>query len=250
VEGVGSEKISIIVSMDLNQKLCIVTGATEGIGRSIAVSLGRAGSRVALCARTAANVDATVAELRAAGYDAIGQACDVGDDQAVARFAAFVDREGGDAHVLVNNAGIGRFAPLAELSLADWDLTMATNLRSLYLVTRAFLPAVQRSRGAIVNIASLAGKNGFEGGTAYCASKHAVLGFSKALMLETRKQGVRVIAVCPGTVATPFMDKQSRMHPNRERVLQADDVAQAVVAALTLPDHAMLSELDLRPTNP
>ena len=77
-----------------------------------------------------------------------------------------------------------------------------------------------------------------------------MLGFSKALMLETRKQGVRVIAVCPGTVATPFMDKQSRMHPNRERVLQADDVAQAVVSALTLPDHAMLSELDLRPTNP
>jgi len=236
--------------MNLPGALCVVTGATEGIGRSIAVFLGRAGSRVALCARTAANVDATVAELRAAGYDAIGQACDVGDDQAVARFAGFVAREGGDAHVLVNNAGIGRFAPLAELSLADWDLTMATNLRSLYLVTRAFLPAVQRSRGAIVNIASLAGKNGFEGGTAYCASKHAVLGFSKALMLETRKQGVRVIAVCPGTVATPFMDKQARPHQNREPVLHPDDVAQAVVAALTLPDHAMLSELDLRPTNP
>lgn len=236
--------------MDLSGALSVVTGATEGIGRSIAFSFGRAGARVALCARTAANVAATVAELRAMGCDAIGQACDVGDEGSVARFAAFVARERGAAAVLVNNAGIGRFAPLAELSLADWDLTMATNLRSLFLVTRAFLPALVGSHGAIVNIASLAGRNGFEGGTAYCASKHAVLGFSKALMLEVRKQGVRVIAVCPGSVATPFMDKQTRMHPNRERVLRPEDVAQAVAAALSLPDHAMLSELDLRPTNP
>jgi 3-oxoacyl-[acyl-carrier protein] reductase len=236
--------------MNLSGVLCVVTGGTEGIGRSITVGLGRAGARIALCARTAARVEASVADLRAAGYDAIGQACDVGDEASVAQFAAFVVKERGDTSVLVNNAGIGRFAPLAELTLADWDLTMATNLRSLYLVTRAFLPAVERSHGAIVNIASLAGKNGFEGGTAYCASKHAVLGFSKALMLEVRKQGVRVIAVCPGSVATPFMDKQTRMHPNRERVLHPDDVAQAVVAALTLPDRAMLSELDLRPTNP
>lgn len=236
--------------MNLSGTLSVVTGATEGIGRSIAFALGGAGSRVAICARTAANVEATVAQLRAAGHDAIGRACDVGDEGSVARFATFVAQERGDACIVVNNAGVGRFAPLAELSLADWDLTMATNLRSLYLVTRAFLPAIERSRGAIVNIASLAGKNGIEGGTAYCASKHAVLGFSKALMLEVRKQGVRVIAVCPGSVATPFMDKQSRMRPNRDRVLKGDDVAQAVVSALTLPDHAMLSEMDLRPTNP
>ncbi|HEY6222648.1 MAG TPA: SDR family NAD(P)-dependent oxidoreductase [Gemmatimonadales bacterium] len=236
--------------MNLTGSLCVVTGGTEGIGRSIAFAFGRAGARLAICARTAARVEATVAELRAAGCDAIGRQCDVGDDRSVAGFAEFVATECGDTVVLVNNAGIGRFAPLAELSLADWDLTMATNLRSLFLVTRALLPAVVRSRGAIVNIASLAGKNGFEGGTAYCASKHAVLGFSKSLMLEVRKQGVRVIAVCPGSVATPFMDKQTRMHPNREKVLQPDDVAQAVVAALALPDHAMVSELDLRPTNP
>lgn len=236
--------------MNLSETLCVVTGATEGIGRSIVFALGRAGARLALCARTPAAVAATLAELRAAGHDAIGQACDVGDEEAVARFAAFVIRERGDAGVLVNNAGIGRFAPLAELSVADWDLTMATNVRSLFLVTRALLPGLERTRGAIVNIASLAGKNGFEGGTAYCASKHAVLGFSKSLLLEVRKQGVRVIAICPGSVATPFMDKQSRLHPNRDRVLKPDDVAQAVLAALTLPDHAMLSEMDLRPTNP
>lgn len=237
--------------MKLTGKLAVVTGATEGIGRAIAFALGKAGAAVAICARTAPAVEATVKALREAGIDAVGHACDVADPNAVAAFAQFVARERGAVAVLVNNAGVGRFAPLEELTLADWDLVMGTNVRSLYLVTHAFLPGLAKTgAGAIVNIASLAGKNGIEGGTAYCASKHAVLGFSKALMLEVRKHGVRVIAVCPGSVATPFMDRQSRLRPNRERVLQADDVAQAVLGALTLPDRAMLSELDLRPTNP
>jgi 3-oxoacyl-[acyl-carrier protein] reductase len=241
--------------MNLTDTLAVITGATEGIGRAIAFHLGRAGARLAICARTAEHVDATVAALRADGIDAIGAPCHVADPAAVRRFADFVEQQRGDAGVLVNNAGIGRFRPLEELSLTDWDDTIAVNLRSLYLVTRAWLPGLKRSAAArgsasIVNIASLAGRNGFEGGTAYCASKHAVLGFSKALMLEVRKQHVRVIAICPGSVATPFMDKQDRMRPNRDRVLTADDVAQAVLATLTLPDRAMVSELDIRPTSP
>jgi 3-oxoacyl-[acyl-carrier protein] reductase len=236
--------------MDLTNRLAVITGATEGIGRAIAVALGSAGAKVAICARTAPNVDATIAALRRAGLDAIGRACDVARPEAVRAFADFVNRERGDAAVLVNNAGIGRFAPLEELTLEDWDETIAVNLRSLYLVTRAFLPGLVRTGGSIVNIASLAGRNGFEGGTAYCASKHAVLGFSKALMLEVRKRGLRVIAVCPGSVATPFMDKQDRMRPNRDRILTAEDVAHAVVGALTMADRAMVSEMDIRPTNP
>jgi 3-oxoacyl-[acyl-carrier protein] reductase len=237
--------------MDLTNRLAVVTGATEGIGRAIAVALGGAGAKLAICARTASNVDSTVATLREAGFDAIGRACDVADPAAVRAFAAFVDKERGDAAVLVNNAGIGRFASFETLTLEDWDETIAVNLRSLYLVTRAFLPGLVRaSPSSIVNLASLAGRNGFEGGTAYCASKHAVLGFSKALMLEVRKRGLRVIAVCPGSVATPFMDKQERMRPNRDRILTAEDVAQTVLATLTLSDRAMVSEIDIRPTNP
>src|SRR3989454_4288240 len=241
----------ISLPMDLTGSLAVVTGATEGIGRATAFALGRAGARVAICARTEANVHATARDLKADGIDAIGMRCDVSDPTGVDTFAAFVTRERGAPRVLVNNAGIGRFRPLVELSLEDWDETMGVNVRSLFLVTRAFLKGMlDAGTGTIVNIASLAGKNGVEGGTAYCASKHAVLGFSKALMLEARKRDIRVIAVCPGSVDTAFGNGQDRPRPKRERSLKADDVAQAVLAALSLADRAMLSELDLRPTNP
>ncbi len=237
--------------MNLSGSLAVVTGATEGIGRAIAFTLGRAGARLAICARTEKNVRRTLADLHAERLDAIGMPCDVSDPAAVAAFAAFVTRERGVPRVLVNNAGIGRFAPLEELSLEDWDATMAVNLRSLYLVTRAFLKGMKAAGGgSIVNMASLAGRNGLAGGTAYCASKHAVLGFSKALMFEVRKHNIRVIAVCPGTVATSFQEKAARARPGLDRVLAADDVAQAVLATLTVSDGAMISELDIRPTNP
>src|SRR6266700_3366153 len=201
--------------MNLTGSLAVVTGATEGIGRATAFALGRAGARVAICARTEANVHATARELKADGIDAIGMPCDVSDPACVDAFAGFVARERGVPQVLVNNAGIGRFRPLVELSLEDWDETM-----------------------------------GVEGGTAYCASKHAVLGFSKSLMLEVRKHGLRVVAICPGSVATPFMDKRERVRPAPDRALSAEDVAHAVVATLTVPERAMISELDIRPTNP
>jgi 3-oxoacyl-[acyl-carrier protein] reductase len=237
--------------MEFSGALAVVTGATEGIGRAIAFDLGRAGARLAICARSETNVRTTVAELAASGIDAVGMSCDVSDPSAVAAFASFVTTQRGTPRVLVNNAGIGRFQPLEELSLEDWDVTMAVNVRSLFLMTRAFVPAMKQAEsGSIVNIASLAGRNGFEGGTAYCASKHAVLGFSKALMFEVRKHNIRVIAICPGSVATPFMDKQSRGHANRDRALTADDVAHSVHASLALSDGAMVSELDIRPTNP
>jgi len=238
--------------MNLADSTVVVTGATTGIGRAIAFTVGRAGARVAICARTAPDVSATVAALQDAGIDAVGTRCDVSEPSEVAAFAEFVRRTRGPARVVVNNAGIGRFAPLEQLTLGDWDTTIAVNLRSLYLVTRAFLDdLLATAPGAVLNIASLAARNGVAGGTAYCASKHAVLGFSRALMLELRHRGIRVIAICPGSVATPFVGKQDRPgRTPRERMLQAEQVAEAAVATLTLGDNALVSELDIRPTSP
>lgn len=128
---------------------------------------------------------------------------------------------------------------------------MGTNVRSLYLMSRAVLPAMRRrKRGTIVNVASLAGRSGFAGGTAYSASKHAVLGFSRSLMLETRKEGIRVIAICPGSVDTGMLRDQTMLPSNPDRILQPDDVAAAILHSISLPDRALVSELDIRPTNP
>jgi len=232
-------------------RIAFVTGATEGIGRAIAFALGREGWHVGFCARTAAKVESLEHELDAAGIDAAGAAADVGVEAEVRAAVAHVTARLGTIDTLVNNAGVLIAKPFLELSLEEWDRTMATNLRSMFLVTREVLPGMRsQRRGDIVNIASLAGRNGFAGGTAYTASKHAVLGFSKSLMLETRKEGIRVIAVCPGSVATAMLADQPTPPANAERIMQPDDVAATVLGALLLPARALVSELDVRPTNP
>ena len=229
----------------------LVTGATHGIGRATAFALGRAGYRVGVCARTAPRVAALVEELRAAGIEAAGRAGSVAEPADAAAIVEHVAAALGDVGVLVNNAGVLIARPIAELTVEEWDTTMATNLRSLFLMTRAVLPPMRaKGRGDIVNVASLSARTGFAGGAAYAASKHAVLGFGRSLMLELRKEGVRVITICPGSVDTDMMRDQPMLSANRERILQPDDVAAAILHTLRLPDRALVSEVDLRPTNP
>ena len=229
----------------------LITGATEGIGRAITFGLGRAGYQVGVCARTPSRLRTLLDELAAAGITAAGYPADVGMDADVTALITHVTAALGPIDVLINNAGTAVLKPFAELTLDEWDTTMATNLRSLFLVTRAVLPGMrQRRRGSIINMASLAGRNGFVGGSAYTASKHAVLGFSRSLMLEVRSDNVRVITICPGSVDTPLIHSQSAFAVTADRILQPQDVADVVLAALALPDRAMVSELDIRPTNP
>jgi 3-oxoacyl-[acyl-carrier protein] reductase len=229
----------------------LVTGATEGIGRATALALGRAGYRVGICSRAGDKVEATLGELRAEGVTAAGAAADVADPDQVGHLVERVRGALGEIDVLVNNAGVLIARPFEELTLEDWDVTMATNLRGLYLTTRLVLPGMRaRRRGTIVNIASLAGRNGFVGGSAYSASKHAVLGFSRSLMLEARKDNVRVIAICPGSVATGMLRDQAMLKPDPERILRPEDVAASILHVLALPTGALVSELDIRPTNP
>jgi 3-oxoacyl-[acyl-carrier protein] reductase len=234
-----------------NPTTVLVTGATQGIGRATAFAFGRAGYRVGVCARTGPKVDALVAELQAEGVETAGAEADVADPEQVRRAVAGVVEHLGEIGVLVNNAGVLIARPFEELTLEDWDATMATNLRSLYLVTREVLPGMRRRReGTIVNVASLAGRNGFAGGTAYTASKHAVLGFARSLMLEVRKDGVRVVTVCPGSVDTGMIRGQPMLKSDADRILKPEDVADTILHAVRLPGRALVSELDIRPTNP
>ena len=229
----------------------LITGATEGIGRATAFALGRAGYRVGIVARTESKVRQVVQHLKEEGIEAAGAAADVGQVEQAERAAETIISRLGEIGVLVNNAGVLIAKPFEELTLEEWDVTMGTNVRSLYLMTRAVLPAMRRQkRGAIVNVASLAGRNGFVGGTAYTASKHAVLGFSRSLMLETRKDNIRVIAICPGSVDTGLIRDQSMLKSDPLRILKPADVADTIVHAINLPERALVSELDIRPTNP
>ncbi len=231
--------------------IALVTGATQGIGRATALAFGRAGYRVGVCARTAAKVDELIAELRGEGIHTAGRAADVGNEADVRAAVRHVSDELGPIDTLINNAGILIAKPIEELTLADWDATMATNLRSLFLVTREVLPEMRRRRrGAIVNVASLAGRSGFAGGTAYTASKHAVLGFSRSLMLEVRRDNIRVIAVCPGSVATGMLRDQPMLKADPNKILLPEDVAATILQAVRLPERALVSEIDIRPTNP
>jgi 3-oxoacyl-[acyl-carrier protein] reductase len=157
----------------------------------------------------------------------------------------------GDIGVLVNNAGVLIARPIEELTLEDWDATMATNLRGLFLMTRAVLPPMRaKGQGDIVNVASLSARNGFAGGSAYAASKHAVLGFGRSLMLELRKEGIRVITICPGSVDTGMLRDQPMLKSDPARILQPEDVAETILHSLSVPERALVSEVDIRPTNP
>ena len=229
----------------------LITGATEGIGRATAFALGRAGYRVGVLARTESKIRQLVAQLKEEGIEAAGAAADVGRPDQVTPAVDQLTRTLGEMQVLVNNAGVLIAKPFEELTLDDWDVTMATNVRSLYLMTRAVVPAMRRSRsGTIVNVASLAGRNGFVGGTAYTASKHAVLGFSRSLMLELRKENIRVVTILPGSVATGMLRDQPMLKSDPNKILTPEDVADTILHSIQLPDRAMVSELDIRPTNP
>jgi 3-oxoacyl-[acyl-carrier protein] reductase len=232
-------------------KVALITGATEGIGRATVFALGRAGFRVGVCARTEPKVRSLVAELKREGIEAAGAAADVGQPDQAERAVEEISRALGDIEVLVNNAGVLIAKPFEDLTLEDWDGTMTTNVRSLFLMTRAVLPAMRRRRrGTVVNVASIAARQGFVGGTAYTASKHAVLGFSRSLMLEARKDNIRIITICPGSVDTRMMQDQPMLKADPNRILQPEDVAATILHAVALPERAMVSELDLRPTNP
>lgn len=237
--------------MDLVDRVAVVTGGSSGIGLAIAQILAGEGARVAICARSAADLEAAADRLREGGGDVMAETADVSDPASVTRFATRVRQELGPADVLVNNAGVGVFGALEELSVEDFDRVFDTNVRGLFLCTKAFVPDMaERGDGVVVNIASLAGKNFFAGGSVYSGSKHAVMGLSKSLMVELRDRGIRVLTVCPGSVDTRFFDDPSAPDPDRDKILSPREVAEVVRDAIRLSDRGTVSEVEIRPVNP
>lgn len=236
--------------MSIAGKSAVVTGAGSGIGKAIALTLSRSGARVSACARSAAALEELKNAIDAARGAVHTGHCDVSDPASVAAFFQGAREAFGPTDILVVNAGIGIFKPVEELPLEDFDAVLATNLRGAFLCVKQVLPdMLARESGDIIFISSLAGKNGMATGGAYCASKFAVRGLAQSLMHEVRDRGVRVATIFPGSVDTAFIDEMPSSS-KRSKILQSDDVADAVLAALTAPRRALLSEIDIRPSNP
>jgi 3-oxoacyl-[acyl-carrier protein] reductase len=230
----------------LSQEIAIITGASRGIGLAIARRLGLLGARVALCSRAAAAAEQAAAALRGEGLDALGLPADVSVANSVRQFVARVQKDLGDVSVLVNNAGVGIFHPIHEIEEADWDRVLGTNLKGAFLMSREVVPQmIRRKRGHIIHIASLAGKNTFAGGSAYCASKWGLRGLAGCMAEDLRAHGIRVSAVFPGTVHTEFSPHAGK---DPGRMLQPDDIAHVVEMLLLQAPQSFVSEVDLRPT--
>jgi 3-oxoacyl-[acyl-carrier protein] reductase len=236
--------------MTFTGKTALVTGAGRGIGKAIALALASEGAAVAVSARTQAEIASVAAEVRASGGRALDLRADMRDPAHIALLAEKALREFGTIDILVNNAGLGHFARVEELAPERFDEMWEVNVRGVFLLTKALLPAMMAKGSCdIVNIASLAGRNSFTGGAGYSATKWALIGFARSLMLEVRERNIRVITLCPGSVDTDFAGP-GRAAPRPGVIPSADDIAAVTLDALRIPRHVMVSEIDIRPTNP
>ncbi len=195
------------VSDTLNGKVALVTGSGRGIGRACAVAMASAGADVAVCSRTAGEIDEVAGDIRVIGRKALAVTCDVTDAAQVQRMAGEVIGQFGVVDILVNNAGLGRSHRFADHPDELWHQLLAVNLTSVYYVTKAFVPKmIELRRGRIINIASVMSKIGGKYVAAYTAAKHGVLGLTRALAAELVGYDITVNAVCPGYVDTPMTD--------------------------------------------
>lgn len=236
-------------SASLEGKVAVVTGSTRGIGKAIAEILAGQGAEVVLSARREEDVRRVVKEMGGVGLKVHGTRCDVRNYDEVQFLMQFASQNTGGFDILVNNAGLGIFNHIADLAPEQWDQVIDTNLTGVFYCCHAALPYLRkRGGGYIFNIGSLAGKNAFQGGTVYNASKFGLVGFSEALMMDLRYENIKVSYIMPGSVATEFSGRAPSESDDWK--LTAEDVAQAVLDLLSHDHRALASRVELRPFQP
>lgn len=236
--------------MNINDKIALVTGAGRGIGRAIAMTLAKEGAKVILTARNRKQLEDVAGEIQAMGGETLIIPADLRDEKQAREMMATAVRQMKGLHILINNAGLGYFKSVADLKTEEWDEMFSVNLRSVFLTTQSALPHLRKVKESfIINIASLAGKNTFVNGAGYTATKWGLRAFSQCLMLEERQHGIRVLTVCPGSVDTSFGGGGSP-HSSKKEIIKPEDVADTIVMAIRMPQRTMVSEIDIRPTNP
>jgi 3-oxoacyl-[acyl-carrier protein] reductase len=226
----------------LDGKIALVTGASRGIGRAIALALAKTGCQVVLTARSVERLLAVQKEIRAAKGTAVAIQADLTRDEDIERLVQAC----GTVDFLVNNAGWGKRAPVVRAKVEDWDQTFRLNLRAPMILAQKYLPAmIDKGEGAVINIGSVSGKSGEADGAAYSASKFGLIGFTQSLYEEVREHGIKVAVILPGFVDTPMIPPVK--HLDRRKMIQADDVAQAVLYVLNAPATACPVEITIRP---
>lgn len=229
----------------LSKQRALVTGGNSGIGEAIAHALAGEGARVAVGGRRKAAGERVVRALERAGAEATFVQADVSEERQVKRMVRQASDAMGGIDILVNNAGTGGGDEVHKLKTSDWDLCLDTNAKSAFLATREVLPQMRRrKRGWVVNIASMAGRDHYPGGAAYCASKAAMLALTHCTALENNLHGIKVVAVCPGYVATPWFGAQPERRFDHG-VLSSKDVAETVMFAIKQGRHVFLEDLHI-----
>jgi NAD(P)-dependent dehydrogenase (short-subunit alcohol dehydrogenase family) len=227
-------------------RVAIVTGGSRGIGRAIAESLIGRGYRVVISGRNTTDLESAAAAL---GERALGIQCDVRNPDACQKLIDETVAAFGRLDLLINNAGVGIYKPVAELSIEEWQSQIETNLDGVFYCTRAALPHLKAAGESwIINVGSLAGKNAFPGGGAYNASKFGLVGFTEALMQEVRHDGVRVSSIMPGSVATGFSGRSAT--EGEEWKIHPEDIGQIVLDLLEMPARTLPSRVEVRPSRP
>jgi NAD(P)-dependent dehydrogenase (short-subunit alcohol dehydrogenase family) len=240
------------MATNLSSKVAVVTGGSRGIGLAIAAAFLDNGASVVINGLDEGRLAEARQTLIRGGADAVrlhAIKADLQDPLDAERLVDSAAERFDGVDILVNNAGIGAFAPIADMSLDEWRRVIDTNLSAVFYCTRAAIPHLRRRGGGwIVNVSSLAGKNPFVGGGAYCASKSALNAFSEVLMQEVRHDGIRVSYVLPGSVRTRFSSGGDAA--GTEWKLAPDDVAQVVLDLVKHPDRSLPSRVELRPSRP
>lgn len=235
----------------ISGKTALITGAGRGIGRATAIAFAKEGINVGLVGRTLENLQNVAEELKEFDVKVAIATADVANLESITAAVESIRAELGAIDILVNNAGISKFGKFLELSPEDWTNIVDVNVKGVYYTTRAVLPEmIERQVGDIINISSTAGQKGAPITSAYSASKAAVIGMSESLMLEVRKHNIRVVTLTPSTVATDMAVELQLTDGNPEKVMQAEDLADLMVAQLKLHPRVVLKHAGLWSTNP
>ncbi|MEC2799552.1 3-ketoacyl-ACP reductase [Bacillus thuringiensis] len=235
----------------LQGKNALITGAGRGIGRAVAIALAKEGVNVGLLARSEENLKAVAKEVEAEGVKAVTATADVSSYEEVTTAIETLKNGLGSIDILINNAGISKFGKFLELDVADWEKIIQVNLMGVYYATRAALPSmIEQQSGDIINISSTAGQKGAPVTSAYSASKFGVLGLTESLAMEVRKHNIRVTALTPSTVATDMAVDLGLTDGNPDKVMQAEDIAEFIVAQLKLNKRTFIKSAGLWSTNP